>query len=134
MKKSFFSGGYFINSCDSNICHTNLDRKETRTEKRKARKELRMERRAENRNEVSIETRDQFETDFTDARNVQFVKTKNFDEVSFLSGKKKLRAYYDYHHDLVGQYRESPLLICPKCAKQNRKRLWRLYCFPCYQI
>jgi len=75
--------GILLIAATVTFAHTNLDRKETRTEKRKARKELRMERRAENRNEVSIETRDQFETDFTDARNVQFVKTKNFDEVSF---------------------------------------------------
>lgn len=74
------------------------ERKKVREERRLERKERRMERRAE----VSPVTKMQFGQDFPGAGNVHFIKTSNFDEVSFTTGNKKLRAYYDYTNTLVG--------------------------------
>ena len=95
------------------------DRKETRIERKKARKELRRERRAENGNEVSDLTKSHFITDFPDAKNVRFVKTENFDEVAFISGKKELRAYYDYDSKLVGTTQDISFADLPENAQKE---------------
>ena len=78
------------------------DRKETRIERKKTRKELRRERKIESDSEVSYLTKTHFVVDFPDAKDVRFEKTKNFDEVAFISGGETLRAYYDYDSKLVG--------------------------------
>ena len=105
MKKIFLVVGIMLTVATITFAHKSADRrerKEERIERREIRKEYHRLRRAENRNEVSDLTRNQFAIDFPDAKNVRFVRTKEFDEVLFIYGKKKLTAYYDYDHELVG--------------------------------
>ena len=122
MKKIFLVAGILFTTTTVTFAHTNInrkDRKETRIERKKTRRELRRERRAENHSEVSDLTKNQFVTDFPDAKNARFVKTKNFDEVAFMSGKKKLSAYYDYDSKLVGTTQKKPLRIYLRMHKRK---------------
>ena len=78
------------------------DIKQVKMNGTETRKAIRKERRVENSNEVNGLTRQQFALDFPEAKNAEFKSTSNFDEVSFISGKKKLTAYYDNDNVLVG--------------------------------
>lgn len=73
-------------------------------------------------NDVSELTKKQFATDFPDARNVRFERTKNFDEVSFWNGKKKLRAYYDSRSALVGTTENKTFADLPENAQEKIKK------------
>ena len=122
MKKIFLVAGILFTTTTVTFAHTTInreDRKETRIERKKKRKELRRETRAENDNEVSVLTRDEFATDFPDAKNVQFVRTENFDEVAFVSGKKQLRAYYDDDSKLVGTTQNKSFSDLPENAQKE---------------
>ena len=122
MKKIFLVAGILFTTTTVTFAHTTInrkDRKETRIERKKTRMELRRERRAENDNEVSYLTRNQFAIDFPDAKNVQFVKTENFDEVAFVSGKEQLRAYYDYKSKLVGTTQKKSFADLPENAQKE---------------
>lgn len=105
MKRFFLTAGIIMMAVTVTFAHSDMDRKdrkESRIEKREARKEHRIVRRAENRNEVNLFTRRRFEIDFPDATSVNYAKTKEFDLVFFLSGDKKFIAYYDNSSSLVG--------------------------------
>ena len=122
MKKIFIAVGVILTAATMTFANPTVDRKdrkEARIERREARKEHRRERRLENGGEVSILTRSQFAIDFPDAKNVRFEKTQNFDEVSFMSGKKKLRAYYDYENNLVGTTHKKTFANLPENAQKE---------------
>jgi len=122
MKKIFFVAGILFTTTTVTFAHNTLtrtDRKETRIERKKTRKELRREREAENRNEVSILTKIQFAADFPHAENVSFAKTENYDEVSFISDKKNLTAYYDYRSNLVGTTRNVTFADLPERGQKE---------------
>ena len=122
MKKIFLALSIMLTAATVTFAHTSADRrerKEERVERKEIRKEYHKLRRAENRNEVSDLTRNQFAIDFPDAKNVRFVKTKEFDEVLFISGKKKLRAYYDYDNELVGTTQEKAFADLPEKAQNE---------------
>src|SRR5450432_1225793 len=55
-----------------------------------------------NRSVVSVFTENQFASDFPDAANIQFEKTKYFDEVSYTLNGIRMTAYYDFNNQLVG--------------------------------
>ena len=123
MKKIFLSLSILLTAATITFAHTNADHKE-RKEERLARKEIRKEyhklRRAENRNEVSDVTRNQFAIDFPGAKNARFAKTKEFDEVLFINGKKKLKAYYDYDNELVGTTEKKAFADLPILLRYSR--------------
>lgn len=123
MKKIFLAAGIMLIAVTVTFAYNNnigrKERKEARIEKRETRKEHRREHRAENRNEVSDLTRSQFPIDFPDAKNVRFEKAKNFDEVSFMSGKKKLKAYYDSDNELVGTTQKKAFTDLPENAQKK---------------
>jgi hypothetical protein len=122
MKKIFLVAGILFTTTTVTFAHTTInrkDRKETRIERKKTRREFRRERRAENHNEVSILTKNQFVIDFPDAQNARYVKTKNFDEVAFMSGKKELRAYYDYGSKLIGTTQKKSFADLPENAQKE---------------
>jgi hypothetical protein len=122
MKKIFLVAGILFTTTTGTFAHTTInrkDRKETRIERKKTRKELRTETRAENDNEVSDFTGDQFAKDFPDAKNVQFVKKENFDEIDFVSGKEMLSAYYDYKNELVGTIQKKTFADLPENAQNE---------------
>ena len=105
MKKVFLALGIILTVATGTFAHTNEDRRERReerTERREVRNENHKMRRDENRIEVSYFTRNSFVRDFPDAKNIQFVKEGNFDEVFFTSDNKNLIAYYDNEAKLVG--------------------------------
>ncbi len=114
MKKIFLAASIILMSATVTFAQ-----KEASIEGKEAKKELRSERRAENRSEVSDLTRNQFAMDFPGAKNVQFVKTKDFDEVSFMSGKKKLIAYYDVDSKLVGTTQNKTFADLPENAQKE---------------
>jgi hypothetical protein len=119
MKKIFLAAGILLTTATVTFSQTSNDAKAVKMERTEAKKELRSERRAENRNEVNVLTRDQFAIDFPGAKNVQFVKTKYFDEVTFLSGKKKLRAFYDDDNELVGTTQAKAFNDLPENAQKE---------------
>lgn len=122
MKKIFLATGILLAGATATFAHSNIifkHHKEARMEKREARKELRRERRLENRDEVSNLTKNQFAIDFPKARNVRFVRSNDFDEVLFTSGKKQLKAYYDYDNELVGTTQSKTFADLPQNAQKE---------------
>jgi hypothetical protein len=122
MKKIFLALSIMLTAATVTFAHTSAgrrERKEERIERREIRKEYHKLRRAENRNEVSDLTRNQFAIDFPDAKNVRFVRTKEFDEVLFSSGKKNLRAYYDIDNELVGTTQKKAFADLPEHAQKE---------------
>lgn len=102
-------------------------RREVRHERREERKEIRKQKREENKNEVSYQTRQQFPRDFPEAKNVVFEKTRNFDEVVFTSGNKRLRAFYDNDDKLVGTAEEESFSALPEKAQTEIERQYNDY-------
>lgn len=122
MKKFFLATGIMLAGATVTFAHGNglfRHHKEARMERKEARKELRRERRLENREEVSNLTKNRFAIDFPKAKNVRFVKTNNFDEVLFTSGKKRLKAYYDYDNELVGTTQSNAFADLPQHAQKE---------------
>ena len=119
MKKIFLAAGTILAAATISFAQNNSDAKQVKMERTELRKEVRKEHRLENSNEVSDLTKSQFAIDFSNAKNVRFVKTKEFDEVVFLSGKKKLTAYYDYDNELVGTTQEKTFADLPANAQKE---------------
>jgi len=68
---------------------------------------------------VSIRTKHQFASDFSDATNAQFVATKDFDKVTFTEGKKEITAYYDPKSQLVGTLEKKDFSDLPLHAQNE---------------
>lgn len=122
MKKIFLATGMLMMAATVTFAHSNVDRKErreARVEKKEERKERRMFRRAENRIEVSDLTKEQFARDFSGAKGVHFMKSKDFDEVYFTMDGKKLKAYYDIDNKLVGTTQKKTFADLPENAQKR---------------
>ncbi len=105
MKKIFMAAAAMLTITTTIFGNSDMDhsaRKERRMERKEARKEHRLVRKAEDRNLVSDLTRAQFRRDFPDVTKVKFERTKDFDQVSFMSNGKELMAYYDFESNLIG--------------------------------
>jgi hypothetical protein len=63
--------------------------------------------------------KNQFETDFPNATNVDFESKKNFDEVSFTQDKEKISAYYDYNGQLIGTIEKKAFSDLPANAQNE---------------
>ncbi|HXB28398.1 MAG TPA: hypothetical protein VNW49_01205 [Puia sp.] len=55
-----------------------------------------------NQEGVSESTKNQFVSDFPNATDIHFEKTKGFDKVIFEQNDREMTAYYDYNNQLVG--------------------------------
>jgi hypothetical protein len=55
-----------------------------------------------NQDAVSESVRNQFTSDFPNASNISFERTKDFNEVNFNQDGSQLKAYYDYNSQLIG--------------------------------
>jgi hypothetical protein len=122
MKKIFLAAGFLLMAATVTFANGHIDRKERkelRMERREVRKEYRTVRRAEDLIEVSDLTKRQFAQDFSDAKDVYFIKTKNFDEVSFMMDKKRLRAFYDIDSKLVGTTQNKSFADLPENARKK---------------
>ena len=74
---------------------------------------------------VSIRTKLQFASDFSDAVNVHFVAEKDFDKVTFKEGKKEITAYYDPKSQLVGTLEKKDFTDLPLNAQNEILKKWR---------
>ncbi len=64
--------------------------------------EIKNEGSEKNQNAFSEFTKYQFASDFPDATNISFEKTKDFDKVYFGQNGRKTTAYYDFNSQLIG--------------------------------
>lgn len=123
MKRIFLAATIILAGATATFAHNNIfgfkHHNEAKTERRETRKELRREHRLENRDEVSNLTKNQFAIDFPKAKNVRFVKTNDFDQVLFTSGKKKMKAYYDHDNELVGTTQTRAFADLPQNAQKE---------------
>ena len=122
MKKIFLAAGIIMMAVTTSFAHNNVgpgNSKESKMEKKEERKERREIRRAARHNLVSDFTIKQFAVDFPDVANPEFLKTPNFDEVVFMSGNTKLRAYYDNESKLVGTIKKVNFTDLPANAQSN---------------
>jgi hypothetical protein len=122
MKKIFLAAGFILAAATGSFAFNKTDRKErkeARIERKEARKGQHIDRRAENRDAVSNLTKSNFVVDFKDPQNVHFERTKYFDEVSFMSGNKQLKAYYDVDNQLVGTTQEKSFADLPGNAQNE---------------
>ena len=87
-----------LNAQDSKNYASNSVKKEKRIEKRGDRRELR---RLEG-TKVSNISMKSFKTDFSNAKDVMWTRTPNYDIAAFTLKGKELKAYYDYDGQLVG--------------------------------
>jgi hypothetical protein len=104
----------------------NSEKKELKEDKRKVsteEKEIRKEEKATRNKEVNYMTRQQFRTDFPDAKNAVFKVGKQFDEISFLNNNNVYIAFYDINSNLVGTTTAKQISDLPMRAQKiiNRK-------------
>jgi hypothetical protein len=119
MKKIFLVAGILLTTTAVTFAQNNNDAKQVKMEGSDTKKELRKEHRSEGRNDVNYFTRNYFANDFPGAKNVRFETTNAFDEVSFLSGKKNLTAYYDSRNQLVGTTQNKSFADLPGKAQKE---------------
>jgi Predicted membrane protein len=99
------------------------NKKEPKTELKTERKELR-----ELRGEiVSEQSKTQFYADFGNVPNVQWVRTKYFDEATFEKDGKQMKAYYDDQFTLVGTTTDKTFDDLPAPAKKEIKKKYKDY-------
>jgi hypothetical protein len=68
--------------------------------------------------EVTYQSREHFEQDFPDAKEVSWERTANFDEASFKQDGKSMRAFYDNKSELVGSTTTSKMEELPADAQK----------------
>lgn len=95
---------------------TSATKKEAREEKRETRK-----------SEVAYQSKQQFERDFNNAKNVQWKVTKNFDEATFNNNGITTTAYYDAGSQLVGTTTRKSFSDIPMKAQQHIKEYYKGY-------
>jgi hypothetical protein len=79
--------------------------------------EIQKEGGGKNQTVVSESTKSQFASDFPDATNISFEKTKDFDEVSYSQKGGIMTAYYDINNQLVGTIRNRSFSDLPVDAQ-----------------
>ncbi len=70
-----------------------------------------------NQDAVSETVRNQFTSDFPNASNISFERTKDFNEVNFNQDGNQIKAYYDYNNQLVGSTIKVPFHDLPAAAQ-----------------
>src|ERR1700682_3476731 len=110
MKKFFLvTGSLMVTTMSATYAQYNIDDndvKEVKSINMESPNKIQKEGSEENQYAVSEFTRNQFASDFPDATNIRFEKTKFFDEVNYTQKGKKLTAFYDYNSQLVGTIRK----------------------------
>jgi hypothetical protein len=69
----------------------------------------------------------QFYEDFPDATNINFERTKYFDEASFTTGTHQMRAYYDIRNELVGTTEDKQFSDLPANAQREIQKKYSNY-------
>jgi hypothetical protein len=99
--------------------------KETKQEKREAKKTARELKR--NNNDVSYQTKQQFSRDFNNAQDVSWNVTENFEEATFTTGDVKMTAYYDTDSKLVGTTTLKTFSDIPLTAQEHINNHYKGY-------
>lgn len=119
MKKIFLAAGVLIMSANITFANTTDGNKKTKAERKEIRKE--------NNDEVSSFTKTQFYEDFPAATDIHYKRTSHFDEVSFVSDKDSLTAYYDIHSTLVGTTQDKTFADLPESAQRDIEKKYSGY-------
>jgi hypothetical protein len=123
MKKIFLATGIFIvTTVTATYAQYNIDDDNVKAVKSinmDTPNEIQKEGLEKNQNVVSEFTRNQFTSDFPDATNIRFEKTKDFDEVNYIQNGRKTTAYYDYNSELVGTIRNRSFRDLPADAQNE---------------
>jgi hypothetical protein len=123
MKKIFLATGIFIvTTVTATYAQYNIDDDNVKAVKSinmDTPNEIQKEGLEKNQNVVSEFTRNQFTSDFPDATNIRFEKTKDFDEVNYIQNGRKTMAYYDYNSELVGTIRNRSFRDLPADAQNE---------------
>ena len=119
MKNIFLTAGIVIMAATATFAYNSTDRNYAKNERKEGNKAPRRKHKMENNYLVSGFTKIQFGKDFPGATNVEFVNTKNFDEVYFISGKRILKAYYDYNYNLLGTTEKKSFTDLPENAQKK---------------
>ena len=125
MKRSVFSTLVFL-FCMSMIYGQTADNgkgKETKQEPKKERVALKnLE-----GTSVNVNAKNNFAAEFKDASNVQWTRSKNFDEATFTRNNEKVTAYYDYDGNLVGTTTQKKFTDLPEKGRQAIKDKYKDY-------
>jgi hypothetical protein len=126
MKKILLMAGIIVAAATATFANENIGD----NGRRETRKDIRKERRADNRTQVSYVTKSKFAVDFPNARNVRFIRTKDFDQVSFITGegeRKILTAYYDIESNLVGTTQNKTFADLPENSQKEIQKRYAGY-------
>lgn len=76
---------------------------------------------------VSVQSKEQFLKDFDQVQDVKWVRSDNYDEVSFTRKGQKLTAYYDAQSSLIGTTSIKQFADLPVSAQQEIKKKYKNY-------
>ena len=97
--------------------------KESKAEKKDARKELRKR----EGNEVSSMSKDHFASDFGNISDVKWTRGGQFEEAEFIKDGQQTIAYYDYNSNLVGSTTSKKFSDLPANAQKEIKKQYKDY-------
>lgn len=76
---------------------------------------------------VSVQSKEQFLRDFDQVQDVKWVRSDNYDEVTFTRKGQKLTAYYDIQSSLIGTTSLKKFTDLPVSAQQDIKKRFKNY-------
>jgi hypothetical protein len=103
----------------------NLDKREAAIKKEK--QEVRKELRKLEGQEVSVEAKQHFDTDFIATTDARWERTAHFDEVAYTKDGQMSKAYYDTDTKLVGTTSNRTFEELPAKAQKTINRKYRSY-------
>jgi hypothetical protein len=78
-------------------------------------------------NSANLIIRNQFTTDFPDAKDAHFARVENLNKMSFIQDKEKMSAYYDDGGQLVGTIHEKLFADLPGNAQKEIRHKYPNY-------
>lgn len=76
---------------------------------------------------VSVQSKEQFSKDFDKVQDVKWVRSDNYDEVTFTQKGQKLTAYYDAQSSLIGTTSVKVFADLPVRAQQEIRKQYKNY-------
>jgi hypothetical protein len=76
---------------------------------------------------VSVQSKEQFSKDFDQVQDVKWVRSDNYDEVTFTRKGQNLTAYYDAQSSLIGTTSIKRFTDLPASAQQEIKKKYKNY-------
>jgi hypothetical protein len=106
------------------------DIKQSNKEESSIKKEKKEERKALRKlegQEPSYQSREQFAQDFDQVSNVEWKRTRFFDEATFTKDEKTMTAFYDYENKLVGTTEVKAFTDLPASAQKTINKKYKDY-------